>query len=50
MTPRVDNEAALAWVEDAFEQALVQGRYDHLVYLEAVLDEVLFELDPHAPS
>ncbi len=46
----MENEAALAWLEDAFKQALIQGRYDYLVYLEAVLDELLFELEPYAPS
>ena len=44
--PSVDNEAALACLDDAFKRALTQGRYDHLAYLEAVLDELLFELDP----
>ena len=44
--PSVDNEAALAWLDDAFKQALTQSRYDHLAYLGAVLEELLFELDP----
>ncbi len=44
--PSVQNEAALAWLDEAFKQALNQGRYEHLAYLEAVLDEVLFELEP----
>ena len=43
--PGVDNEAALVWLDDAFREALTRGRYDHLAYLKAVLDELLFELD-----
>ncbi len=46
--PSVGNEAALAWLEDAFKQALTQGRYEHLAYLEAVLEKMLFELEPQA--
>jgi hypothetical protein len=42
----VDSAAALAWVEDEFNQALTRGRYEYLAYLEAVLDELLFELEP----
>ncbi len=45
MMPGVDNESALAWLDVAFRHALSQGRYDHLAYLEAVLDELLFELE-----
>jgi hypothetical protein len=48
--PRVDNEAALAWLENEFKQALTRGRYKYLAYLEAVLDELLFELEPRATS
>ncbi len=49
MIPRAENEAALVWLDGAFNQALIQGRYDYLVYLEAVLDELLFEVEPYAP-
>jgi hypothetical protein len=48
--PRVDNEAALAWLEVEFKQALTQARYTYLAYLEAVLDELLLELEPQATS
>ena len=47
---RVDNDAALAWLKKEFKQALSQGRYRYLAYLEAVLDELLFELEPRATS
>ena len=48
--PCVDNEAALTWLDDAFNQALTQGRYDHLAYLEAVLEELIFESELYATS
>ena len=33
------------WLADALEQAYSQGRVVLLDYLEAVLDEVLFEME-----
>ena len=46
----VDNEAGLAWLESALEHAFMRGQMVLLAYLEEVMDEVLFEMDPDAPS
>jgi hypothetical protein len=48
--PSVDNEAALAWLEGEFNHALARGKYEYLAYLEAVLDELLFESELQASS
>lgn len=41
----MDNEMALAWLEDALEHAFSKRRPRLWDYLEAVLDEVLFEME-----
>jgi hypothetical protein len=40
----VDNEAVLTWLESALEHAFAQRRPELWAYLEAVLEEVLFEM------
>ncbi len=41
----VDNEKAEAWLEDALENALTQGQLELVAYLEAVFEDVLFEME-----
>ena len=41
----VDNEKVLAWLEGALEHAFTQRRPELWAYLEAVLEEVLFEME-----
>ena len=38
-----DNEAYLAWLEDALQQLSPEGQSEVVGYLEAVLEEVVFE-------
>jgi hypothetical protein len=38
-----DNEVSLAWLEDALQQLRQDGQTEVLGYLEAVLEEVVFE-------
>jgi hypothetical protein len=44
-TVKVDNEAGLAWLEGALAYAFAHRRADLWAYLEAVMDEVLFEME-----
>jgi hypothetical protein len=44
----VDNEATLAWLEDTLAYAFMQRRPELWAYLEAVMDEVLFEMELEA--
>ena len=44
----MDNEAALAWLEDALAYAFTRGRPELWAYLEAVVDEVLLEMEIEA--
>ena len=44
-TVKVDNEAGLAWLEGALAYAFAHSRADLWAYLEAVMDEVLFEME-----
>ena len=46
----VDNEARLAWLEGALGYAFVQRKPELWTYLEAVMDEVLFEMELDARS
>ena len=46
----VDNEARLAWLEGALGYAFVQRKPELWAYLEAVMDEVLFEMELDARS
>lgn len=39
-----DNESCLAWLEDALRWLRAQGQTRVVGYLEAVSDEVLFEM------
>jgi hypothetical protein len=48
LTLSVDNEAALAWLEDALAYAFMQRRPELWAYLEAVIDEVLLEMELEA--
>ena len=41
----MDNEARLAWLEGALDYAFVQRKPELWAYLEAVIDEVLFEME-----
>jgi hypothetical protein len=41
----VNNEKTLAWLEGALEYAFMERRPELWAYLEAVLDEVLFEIE-----
>lgn len=42
--PKVENEAALAWLATALEGAYSRGETTLAVYLEAVLVEILVEI------
>ena len=45
LTLSVDNEAGLAWLEHALAYAFANSGPELLAYLEAVMDEVLFEME-----
>ncbi len=40
-----NNEARLAWLEGALDYAFVQRKLELWAYLEAVMEEVLFEIE-----
>ena len=40
----VDNEACLAWLDGALGRAFEDGKPELWAYLEAVMEEVLFEM------
>ncbi len=40
-----DNEAHIAWLDRALEYAFVQRKRELWAYLEAVMEEVLFEIE-----
>ena len=44
----VDNEAGLAWLDDALAYASAHNRPKLWAYLKAVMDEVLFEMELEA--
>ena len=46
----VDNEDCVAWLDGALDHAYVHGQMKLLAYLEAVVEEVLFEEEPGVPS
>ena len=50
LVPGVNNEACLTWLEDALNQAFEQGSPELWAYLEAVMDEVVFEMEAEPPS
>jgi hypothetical protein len=41
----VDTDASLAWLEGALDYAFVRRKPELWAYLEAVIDEVLFEME-----
>ena len=45
LTVKLDNDAGLAWLEDALAYAFMQRRPELWAYLEAVMDELLFETE-----
>ncbi len=44
----VDNEAGLAWLDDALAYAFAHSRPQLWAYLEAVMDDLLFEMELEA--
>jgi hypothetical protein len=49
LVPGVDNEGCVAWLDSALEHAYMRRQMKLLAYLEAVMEEVLFEEEPSAP-
>ena len=49
-TSGVDNEVCLAWLEGALRQAFKDSKPQLWAYLEAVMDEVLLELEVPPPG
>ena len=45
-----DNDACLAWLADTLQKLRQEGRTKAVGYLEAVLDEVVFEMKMSAWS
>jgi hypothetical protein len=45
-----DNEGRLVWLESALDYAFVQHKPELWAYLEAVMDEVLFEVENSSQS
>ena len=41
----VDNEAALAWLDGALSEAIARGQMALISYLEAVLEDLVFEME-----
>ncbi len=48
MTLSVNSEAHLAWLEDALSYAFAHSRPELWAYLEAVMDDVMFEMELEA--
>ena len=48
LTISVDSEACLAWLEDALAYAYAHSRPKLWAYLEAVMEDVLFEMELEA--
>ncbi len=46
----VDNGGCVVWLDGALEHAYMRRQMKLLAYLEAVMEEVLFEEEPSAPS
>jgi hypothetical protein len=49
-TTGVDNEVCLGWLEDALKEAFEDSKPELWAYLEAVMEEVLFELEVPPPG
>jgi hypothetical protein len=45
-----NSRATLEWLEVALRDARSEGQVSLGIYLETVLEEVLFEMEPEAPS
>jgi hypothetical protein len=46
LATRMGNESvAMAWLEDAMEHAYAHGQVETLAYLEAVMEDVVFEME-----
>ena len=50
LAPGVDNESCLTWLDGALEQAIKRRKPGLYAYLEAVLEEVLFETGSQHPE
>jgi hypothetical protein len=46
----VDNEAALAWLDTALSDAISRGQMPLIAYLEAVLEDLVFEMELDVPT
>lgn len=42
--------AMLGWLDGALEHAYTHGEIEHLAYLEAIMEEVLVDVEPSASS
>jgi hypothetical protein len=40
-----DESVSMAWLEDAIEHAYAHGQMETLAYLEAVMEDVVFEAE-----
>jgi hypothetical protein len=49
-TNGMSNEVCLAWLEGALEQAFENRQPELRAYLEAVMEEVLFEIETPRPG
>ena len=49
-TLNADSKATLEWLESALRDAADQGRMTLVTYLEAVLEEILFDMEIEASS
>ncbi len=49
-TTGVDNEVCLAWLDGALGQAFENRQPELWAYLEAVMEEVLFEIEAPRPG
>lgn len=45
----VDNEAALVWLDGALDDAIARGQMVLISYLEAVLEDLVFEMELDTP-
>ena len=46
LVPSVSDESvSLAWLEDALEHAYAHGQMQTLAYLEALMEDVVFEME-----
>ena len=50
LVPGVDNESCLTWLDGALEQAFRRRKPELYAYLEAALEEVLFETGSQRPE